>query len=50
MSAMTRPAAADAVATGWRQRSRKIDPRYLVAGLITLVLVVAQLRYHVVGG
>jgi len=50
MSAMTRPAAADAVATGWRQRSREIDPRYLIAGLITLVLVVAQLRYHVVGG
>jgi Na+-translocating ferredoxin:NAD+ oxidoreductase RnfD subunit len=50
MSAMTRPAAADAVATGWRQKSREIDPRYLVAGLITLVLVVAQLRYHVVGG
>jgi enediyne biosynthesis protein E5 len=50
MSAMTRPAAADAVAAGWRQKSREIDPRYLVAGLITLVLVVAQLRYHVVGG
>ena len=29
---------------------KRIDPRYLVAGLITLVLVVAQLRYHLVGG
>ena len=27
-----------------------IDPRYLIAFLITLVLVVAQLRYHMVGG
>ena len=27
-----------------------IDPRYLIAGLITLVLIVAQLRYHMVGG
>ena len=31
-------------------RTRSIDPRYLIAGLITLVLLVAQLRYHVVGG
>jgi Na+-translocating ferredoxin:NAD+ oxidoreductase RnfD subunit len=31
-------------------RARRIDPRYLIAFLITLVLVVAQLRYHVVGG
>ena len=29
---------------------RKIDPRYLIAFLITLVLVAAQLRYHMVGG
>src|SRR4051794_2830896 len=29
---------------------RQIDPRYLIAGLITLVLVLAQGRYHVVGG
>jgi enediyne biosynthesis protein E5 len=28
----------------------RIDPRYLIAFLITLVLVVAQLRYHMVGG
>jgi Na+-translocating ferredoxin:NAD+ oxidoreductase RnfD subunit len=32
------------------ERLRRIDPRYLIAFLITLVLVVAQLRYHVVGG
>ena len=30
--------------------ARRIDPRYLIAFLITLVLVVAQLRYHVIGG
>ena len=35
---------------GWWERGRHIDPRYLIAGLITLVLLVAQLRYHVVGG
>jgi Na+-translocating ferredoxin:NAD+ oxidoreductase RnfD subunit len=34
-----------------RQRwGRQLDPRYLIAGLITLVLVTAQLRYHIVGG
>ena len=32
------------------QRSSRIDPRYLIAFLITVVLVVAQLRYHMVGG
>ena len=32
------------------QRASRIDPRYLIAGLITLVLLVAQLRYHMVGG
>ena len=32
------------------QRGRAIDPRYLIAFLITLVLVTAQLRYHVTGG
>ena len=31
-------------------RSRALDPRYLIAGLITLVLVLAQRRYHIVGG
>jgi enediyne biosynthesis protein E5 len=29
---------------------REVDSRYLIAFLITLVLVVAQLRYHMVGG
>lgn len=31
-------------------RLAKIDPRYLIAGLITLVLLAAQFRYHMVGG
>ena len=31
-------------------RAAKIDPRYLIAFLITLVLVVGQLRYHLLGG
>jgi Na+-translocating ferredoxin:NAD+ oxidoreductase RnfD subunit len=34
----------------WWGRTRSIDPRYLIAFLITLVLMVAQLRYHIVGG
>jgi Na+-transporting NADH:ubiquinone oxidoreductase subunit NqrB len=33
----------------WDQ-GRRIDPRYLIAFLITLVLVLAQLRYDMVGG
>jgi len=32
------------------ERARKIDPRYLIAFLITLVLLAAQLRYHMFGG
>jgi enediyne biosynthesis protein E5 len=32
------------------QRTSRIDPRYLIAGLITLVLLVAQVRYHMFGG
>ena len=32
------------------QRAARIDPRYLIAFLITLVLVVGQLRYHLLGG
>ena len=32
------------------ERLKRIDPRYLIAGLITLVLLVAQLRYHMFGG
>jgi Na+-translocating ferredoxin:NAD+ oxidoreductase RnfD subunit len=31
-------------------QAKRMDPRYLIAFLITLVLVVAQLRYHVIGG
>jgi len=42
-------AAASAPVRLW-QRLAHIDPRYLIAFLITLVLVVAQLRYHMVGG
>jgi Na+-translocating ferredoxin:NAD+ oxidoreductase RnfD subunit len=34
----------------WWQRPLRVDPRYLIAFLITLVLVTAQVRYHVVGG
>jgi Na+-translocating ferredoxin:NAD+ oxidoreductase RnfD subunit len=30
-------------------RANRIDPRYLIAFLITLVLVAAQLRYHMLG-
>jgi Na+-transporting NADH:ubiquinone oxidoreductase subunit NqrB len=30
-------------------RASKVDPRYLIAFLITLVLVAAQLRYHMLG-
>jgi len=32
------------------QRGSRIDPRYLIAFLITVVLTVAQFRYHMVGG
>src|SRR3954471_17715552 len=44
--ASTRP---NAIVRIW-QRGSKTDPRYLIAFLITLVLVAAQLRYHMVGG
>ena len=47
-SVLSAPAAAPA--DGFRQRLSRIDPRYLIAGLITLVLLVAQFRYHMVGG
>ena len=33
----------------WKERARRIDPRYLIAFLITLVLVAAQVRYHMLG-
>jgi Na+-translocating ferredoxin:NAD+ oxidoreductase RnfD subunit len=38
-----------ALARAW-QRASRVDPRYLIAFLITVVLVAAQLRYHMVGG
>lgn len=47
---MTDATAAPRPALGWWERSKQLDPRYLIAGLITLVLVAAQLRYHIVGG
>src|SRR4026209_554442 len=34
----------------WWERAGLLDPRYLIAFLITLVLVAAQLRYHAMGG
>jgi Na+-translocating ferredoxin:NAD+ oxidoreductase RnfD subunit len=37
------------LARSWA-RARRLDPRYLIAFLITLVLVAAQLRYHMFGG
>jgi Na+-translocating ferredoxin:NAD+ oxidoreductase RnfD subunit len=43
-------AGAPARSVTWRERAQHVDPRYLIAFLITLVLVTAQLRYHVVGG
>jgi Na+-transporting NADH:ubiquinone oxidoreductase subunit NqrB len=48
---MAQPAAASSSAPlGWRARAKQIDPRYLIASLITLVLLAAQMRYTVVGG
>ena len=41
---------ASSPSSSWSTRLAGIDPRYLIAGLITLVLLVAQLRYHMVGG
>jgi Na+-translocating ferredoxin:NAD+ oxidoreductase RnfD subunit len=34
----------------WRERGAKIDPRYLIAFLITLVLITAEFRYGILGG
>lgn len=34
----------------WWGRASLLDPRYLIAFLITLVLLAAQFRYHMVGG
>jgi len=36
--------------TRWWELGKKIDPRYLIAFLITLVLLAAQFRYHLFGG
>jgi Na+-translocating ferredoxin:NAD+ oxidoreductase RnfD subunit len=51
MSGATHPTAArpTALIRGW-EWTRAVDPRYLIAFLITLVLVAAQLRYHMFGG
>src|SRR5947207_6834082 len=51
MSDTTHPAIAQRglFARAWDQL-RRVDPRYLIAFLITLVLVAAQFRYHMVGG
>jgi Na+-translocating ferredoxin:NAD+ oxidoreductase RnfD subunit len=51
MSDATRATGAErnAVVRSW-ERGSKLDPRYLIAFLITLVLVAAQLRYHMFGG
>ena len=51
MSDATRATAApwNPFARAWERASR-IDARYLIAFLITVVLVAAQLRYHMVGG
>ena len=47
---MTELTATPAAPLTWKERARRVDPRYLIAFLITLVLVLAQLRYHIVGG
>jgi Na+-translocating ferredoxin:NAD+ oxidoreductase RnfD subunit len=44
----TNAAEPNVVLRAW-DRASKIDPRYLIAFLITLVLVAAQLRYHMLG-
>jgi enediyne biosynthesis protein E5 len=45
----TSAAARNPLARLW-ERTRRLDPRYLIALLITLVLLAAQFRYHMVGG
>jgi enediyne biosynthesis protein E5 len=42
------PAERNALVRSW-QRASKLDSRYLIAFLITLVLVAAQVRYHMLG-
>jgi enediyne biosynthesis protein E5 len=50
MSDATRFAAEQPVLQRLWVRGSKLDPRYLIAFLITLVLVAAEFRYHMVGG
>jgi enediyne biosynthesis protein E5 len=47
--AIQAPAAERNALVRWWERASKIDPRYLIAFLITLVMVAAQLRYHMLG-
>ncbi|HEV7839030.1 MAG TPA: hypothetical protein VGO75_13250 [Gemmatimonadaceae bacterium] len=51
MSNATQATAAErnAVVRVW-ESGKKVDPRYLIAFLITVVLLAAQLRYHMFGG
>jgi Na+-transporting NADH:ubiquinone oxidoreductase subunit NqrB len=51
MSDTTHPAIAERgmLTRAWDQL-RRVDPRYLIAFLITLVLLAAQFRYHMFGG
>lgn len=50
MSEATGPTSTEpnVIVSAW-QRASKVDPRYLIAFLITLVLVTAQLRYNMLG-
>ena len=50
MTGMTDAVAKQSEVSRWWQRAPRVDPRYLIAFLITLVLVAAQIRYHIVGG
>jgi Na+-translocating ferredoxin:NAD+ oxidoreductase RnfD subunit len=47
---MTNAIASPAASRTQPRHPAQIDPRYLIAFLITLVLVAAQFRYHMVGG
>jgi len=50
VTGMTDAVAKQSEVSRWWQRAPRLDPRYLIAFLITLVLVAAQIRYHIVGG
>ena len=41
---------AASIPRSWWGTGARIDPRYLIAFLITLVLVAGQVRYHLIGG